>query len=69
MFVTTGDPSLDRKRDASQREWGGAPEGTLVLLEGLVDQHVSLQLVLPVEGRLAQRAAEGLLPWNTRPAP
>lgn len=33
-----------------------SPEGTLVFLEGLVDEHVPLHLVLPVEGGVAERA-------------
>lgn len=33
-----------------------SPKGTLVFLEGLVDEHMSLHFVLPVEHRLTQRA-------------
>jgi hypothetical protein len=41
-------------------------EGTLVLLEGLVDQHMSLELVLAVERRLAHGAFVGLLTCRDR---
>lgn len=38
-----------------------SPEGTLVLLEGFVDQHVSLYFVLPVERGLTDGAFIRLL--------
>lgn len=38
-----------------------SPEGTLVLLEGFVDQHVSLYFVLPVECGLTDGAFIWLL--------
>ena len=38
------------------------PEGTPVLLDGVVDGHVPLELVLAVEGGGAQGAGEGRLP-------
>lgn len=43
-------------------------EGTFVFLEGLVDEHVALELVLAVERCLTHRALEGLLTWGRHTA-
>ncbi len=45
-----------------------SPEGTLVLLEGFVDQHVSLHFVLPVERGLTDGAFIRLLSCKTTPS-
>lgn len=42
-------------------------EGTFVFLEGLMDEHVALELVFAVEGGVTHRALEGLLTWGQRP--
>lgn len=39
-------------------------EGTFVFLEGLVDEHVALELVLAIERGVTHRALEGLLTWG-----
>lgn len=39
-------------------------EGTFVFLEGLVDEHVALELVLAIERCVTHRALEGLLTWG-----
>lgn len=41
-------------------------EGTFVFLEGLVDEHVALELVLAIERCVTHRALEGLLTWGER---
>lgn len=44
--------------------WINLPEGTLVFLEGFVDEHVALHFVLPVERRLTEGTFIWLFTWK-----
>lgn len=60
------------KNDLNKLIWlfhlRASPKGTLVFLEGFMDEHVSLHFVLPVERRFTEGTFVWLFTWKMESA-